>query len=308
MFSLRFTPTGVGTTHGPCRYPLRQPVHPHVCGDNIDFGAVPHLGLGSPPRVWGQPVRHVDISRTGRFTPTRVGTTSCNTARSVLQPVHPHVCGDNLVLSCWLSPGCGSPPRVWGQPRHRRRHYPCGRFTPTCVGTTRSGVSCAVPRAVHPHACGDNCGVRSLPARLRGSPPRVWGQRIANATRCQIARFTPTRVGTTLQGSGRFENVPVHPHACGDNLARSLFCSPSIGSPPRVWGQRSGRGSDRLRGRFTPTHVGTTSIATSATSPTSVHPHACGDNQATVLTVTDLDGSPPRVWGQSGGGRIDHAR
>ena len=90
----------------------------------------------------------------------------------------------------------------------------------------------------------------------------------------------------------------VHPHARGDNYAASLSICAGSGSPPRAWGQR--RQSPHRVGqfRFTPTRVGTTKFGRATSRPSSVHPHARGDNfrrlRAELITI----GSPPRAWGQ----------
>ena len=74
---------------------------------------------------------------------------------------------------------------------------------------------------------------------LDGPSPRVWGER-APCRRCVEATWTiPTRVGRTLAMA---------------TLRRPVYCGPS----PRVWGEPR----DNRRSR----------------SPTSDHPHACGEN------------------------------
>ena len=115
-------------------------------------------------------------------------------------------------------------------------------------------------------------------------------------------RFTPTRVGTTsdtLRGSNTGAGSP--PRAWGRRL-QSLVDEPRqspCGSPPRAWGQlQHGCGSagrrrftptrvgttrsricrDVRRARFTPTRVGTTARRLSIQRPSSVHPHARGDD------------------------------
>ncbi len=133
----RFTPTRVGTTWAH-RLPGYDPP-------------------GSPPRVWGQRLFSAFFFFSFRFTPTRVGTTRCLPRNSTSEEVHPHACGDNFWIARLPFIGCGSPPRVWGQPGE---HQPGGRgsrFTPTRVGTTAQ--------------------VDLRPWHVIGSPPRVWGQR-----------------------------------------------------------------------------------------------------------------------------------
>ena len=136
LFPLRFTPTRVGTTLSP-RLPRHHvigspprvwgqremdggvcpgwSVHPHACGDNFSPNRPNTTRSGSPPRVWGQPrVRRYALSDT-RFTPTRVGTTSHQSASGWTRPVHPHACGDNILVTDAEDSIHGSPPRVWGQ-------------------------------------------------------------------------------------------------------------------------------------------------------------------------------------------------
>ena len=69
------------------------------------------------------------------------------------------------------------------------------------------------------------------------------------------------------------------------------------GSPPRVWGLRSLPSTGATRSRFTPTRVGTAAPKTIEFSPSTVHPHACGDCTTTVDGESAWYGSPPRVWG-----------
>ena len=133
---VRFTPTGVGTSHtmkpilvimpgSPPRVwghltvlppvPEPEPVHPHGCGDIKTEGGL----LGAPIR----------------FTPTGVGTSTNGTLNHCLSTVHPHGCGDILGK---VAPECF----VY-------------RFTPTGVGTSDDiSLDCA-GCPVHPHGCGD---------------------------------------------------------------------------------------------------------------------------------------------------------
>ncbi len=90
---------------------------------------------GSPPRVWGRPSSRAPavrfwrftprvwgrqswrsvLGRGRRFTPTRVGKTTLAPGGLWAALVHPHACGD-VVLLCVSHLTPGSPPRVWGRP------------------------------------------------------------------------------------------------------------------------------------------------------------------------------------------------
>ncbi len=279
------------------------------------------LGLiqqGSPPRAWGQPARHLHDGSNRRFTPTRVGTTSPSWTAFRALAVHPHARGDNLWWGSFLRDRGGSPPRAWGQrsvwPTAARRQ----RFTPTRVGTTRRLEVVNAELAVHPHARGDNEGKSELGGRQWGSPPRAWGQHIADGLDLVAERFTPTRVGTTSTSLCLVPGIAVHPHARGDNSAStttgrlrngspprawgqrsrriwltddngspprawgqrapSAVLSPRSGSPPRAWGQRDGNSASNRLTDFTPTRVGTTYWGILTDAVRAVHPHARGDN------------------------------
>ena len=160
------------------------------------------------------------------FTPTPVGTTARRWMCLSQSTVHPHACGDNdgTLVPCFNHNG--SPPRLWGQRLHLHVLDWEWRFTPTPVGTTLASTRTRLGVAVHPHACGDNSGLR----------------------------------GAVVGRSA------VHPHACGDNSDFSMAALLPTGSPPRLWGQRWGRG--RLE------------------NGSAVQPHACGDNALVRFCAT----------------------
>ena len=133
-------------------------------------------------------------------------------------PVHPHVCGENVVERLDQPGQYGSPPRVWGK-------------------LSSSGKTCA-SWSVHPHVCGENLSERTrrdprtrftptcvgkmtnIPSRSddnTGSPPRVWGK-------------LPSRSSTACGRS-------VHPHVCGENGWIIVILITGFGSPPHVWGK-----------------------------------------------------------------------
>ncbi len=155
---MRFTPTCVGNT-----FPLAECFR---------------MRLGSPPRVWGILVFHIQLE--------------------AASSVHPHVCGEYLCDDKGNPRPVGSPPRVWG--------------ILISAGTYIQNI------AVHPHVCGEYAVCSLVVICALGSPPRVWGIRHSfesSPGACPVhphvcgeyleilrlfessIRFTPTCVGNT---------------------------------------------------------------------------------------------------------------
>src|SRR5437763_834689 len=71
------------------------------------------------------------------------------------------------------------------------------------------------------------------------------------------------------------------------------------GSPPRTWGRpRTRRLQSEPQRRFTPTHVGKTTLPDATVCTTAVHPHARGEDVVARPCAYGLHGSPPRTWGR----------
>ena len=117
-------------------------VHPHVCGENGEGVVEVDAAQGSPPRVWGKRFQERDGTLVARFTPTCVGKTRLSRPPQFPYPVHPHVCGENMMAINRADEAAGSPPRVWGKPLMRDTIGSLVRFTPTCVGKTSSYSRC----------------------------------------------------------------------------------------------------------------------------------------------------------------------
>mgnify|MGYP000922526296 CR=1 FL=1 len=277
---------------------ISSQVHPHARGDNMASTLPAPSENGSPPRPWGQCTTAGTPRAASRFTPTPVGTILRSRWRPASPPVHPHARGDNYLIRSIRS-GChGSPPRPWGQLPDPICCQAQARFTPTPVGTIVDRRLCARRSPVHPHARGDNRGLRRAACGGFGSPPRPWGQWQNGFVGGVHFRFTPTPVGTISRVYPMLCPISVHPHARGDNASHNAFCPVGAGSPPRPWGQSSGERLAQVGERFTPTPVGTMSCTRVSTHTAAVHPHARGDNGALAVVEARRLGSPPRPWGQ----------
>ena len=120
----RFTPTCVGNTPSASIRRTDEAVHPHVCGEYLV-----NRTHSQPRRPCND--RPVAIHHRPRFTPTCVGNTWQLRHSADLAAVHPHVCGEYVILAATLRLPLGSPPRVWGIRCPTRCVARLLRFTPT---------------------------------------------------------------------------------------------------------------------------------------------------------------------------------
>ncbi len=211
--------------------------------------------------------------------------------------VHPHACGEHLPSGYCSSSASGSSPRMWGTPPGKRKGPIEGRFIPTHVGNTGAGC---VPRTrppVHPHACGEHVSSARMASEYCGSSPRMWGTQEAALAVVDPHRFIPTHVGNTVGGGDEGCVHSVHPHACGEHPGVVHVAGGRAGSSPRMWGTLIGDSRPDALRRFIPTHVGNTAPAPATNTPTSVHPHACGEHPDGYRLIRLEHGSSPRMWG-----------
>src|SRR5690606_27881176 len=115
--------------------PASASVHPHARGDGLAASINRMRDLGSPPRTWGRRLGGGQPRRSGRFTPTHVGTARLENRQLRASSVHPHARGDGAATGATALATGGSPPRTWGRLTLLRRPTRRDRFTPTHVGT-----------------------------------------------------------------------------------------------------------------------------------------------------------------------------
>ena len=288
----------MGTTPLSAGRPGRLPIHPHVRGDNELSRWKIKKCYDSPPRAWGQRFFLCLVQGGRRFTPTCVGTTPGLLWGRRQLPIHPHVRGDNNFIRDPEDWEVDSPPRAWGQQDDVWNGIADYRFTPTCVGTTAPTSSGKPEQPIHPHVRGDNRGVSPDARGVPDSPPRAWGQPENTVIADYRSRFTPTCVGTTRVQMPCWVHPAIHPHVRGDNRNERRIRPIHLDSPPRAWGQRFRVQRHRVRHRFTPTCVGTTSAKRQNRPAWSIHPHVRGDNSIALSLGSWVNDSPPRAWGQ----------
>ena len=165
------------------------------------------------------------------------------------------------------------------------------------MGNTLHVSRTEIDRPVHPHACGEHCRLGAGGRVVLGSSPRMWGTREIDPGDRIVERFIPTHVGNTSSRTRLFQQVSVHPHACGEHLSGDYLVQSISGSSPRMWGTLRPWISMLKCIRFIPTHVGNTLSNYLIPFLISVHPHACGEHTSIPFAEYSCDGSSPRMWG-----------
>ncbi len=156
----------------------------------------------------------------------------------------------------------------------------------------------AIPRgSVHPHGCGERAAQSLDQPHEGGSSPRLWGTRSRPSGKPTPQRFIPTAVGNAFDIMLITNQIPVHPHGCGERSVAGYFRSFKAGSSPRLWGTLQHRQTIGNQCRFIPTAVGNAPHGGRAGQRQPVHPHGCGERLNPSFKLPTDTGSSPRLWG-----------
>ena len=214
-------------------------------------------------------------------------------------PVHPHACGEISAFDTAARARNGTSPRLWGDCLTPFYSPYTPRYIPTPVGRLPYAVLFALYAAVHPHACGEIALRRSIRPIRRGTSPRLWGDSRSACLTPFYWRYIPTPVGRFIRQTDPATHQAVHPHACGEISRRRDQYDGANGTSPRLWGDWARAVSSAALTRYIPTPVGRLATPYRQGQEATVHPHACGE----ILSTTDrdkiLNGTSPRLWGDS---------
>ena len=130
----RFIPACAGNSTLGCEVHWATPVHPRVCGEQIDPLQETYREYGSSPRVRGTVFDPYAFRGQFRFIPACAGNRYTVRARFRGSAVHPRVCGEQSTVRaqecCWR----GSSPRVRGTVLTGEDESVLRRFIPACAG------------------------------------------------------------------------------------------------------------------------------------------------------------------------------
>ena len=166
-----------------------------MCGEKCAGYTKMRLEFGSPPRVRGKEYPPPPPAKQVGITPACAGKSKLPLLDYSPAWDHPRVCGEKVVLSIFLVPLMGSPPRVRGKERQQPRKHRVTRITPACAGKSLTIPKLTTRSWDHPRVCGEKAYSTIWGCQQKGSPPRVRGKALPPQFVECAARITPACAG-----------------------------------------------------------------------------------------------------------------
>ena len=238
-----------------------------------------------PARAWG-------------ITPAYAGKRPAAWAGAWRTGDHPRVCGEKVVLSIFLVPLMGSPPRVRGKVTSLIPALPLHGITPACAGKSFRSNAVGTLDRDHPRVCGEKGSFPKNVYSGEGSPPRVRGK-----VRCFCRSSSDSGITPACAGKRAMDALPSfpagdHPRVCGEKAPRHLALCCILGSPPRVRGKARHLVRGAVKRGITPACAGKSLRTRCADLTAGDHPRVCGEKAGMGVQHHKRRGSPPRVRGK----------
>ena len=154
------------------------------------------LPLRSPLRMRGKGPDDRAHPLVPGITPAYAGKSRCNLPSTAPWKDHPRVCGEKASPMMKPAPPLGSPPRVRGKAKKRRRSCPLTRITPAYAGKRPAASAARSAKWDHPRVCGEKFRFILLSLLSSGSPPRMRGKGL-------LQIFVPEPFGITPAYAGK---------------------------------------------------------------------------------------------------------
>ncbi len=293
----RFIPAGAGNRQFFSEMPYQSPVHPRGCGEQKTQRNSPAAARGSSPRVRGTGLLHDLLAVAVRFIPAGAGNSNHGCSMSILPPVHPRGCGEQVTLTTAGGTSNGSSPRVRGTDLFTRKPRSEYRFIPAGAGNRAAWLASCKSVAVHPRGCGEQEAVDNAGKAEQGSSPRVRGTGRENPQKARRPRFIPAGAGNRIRQARCSVASAVHPRGCGEQLTLAHGSPIHDGSSPRVRGTANHRRALLPAPRFIPAGAGNRPDSSKIEMPATVHPRGCGEQGGGRIECVFVTGSSPRVRG-----------
>ena len=272
--------------------------HPRVCGEETHGTRGLARPSGSPPRMRGRGMYAMHPARAWGITPAYAGKRPAAWAGAWRTGDHPRVCGEKVVLSIFLVPLMGSPPRVRGKVTSLIPALPLHGITPACAGKSFRSNAVGTLDRDHPRVCGEKGSFPKNVYSGEGSPPRVRGK-----VRCFCRSSSDSGITPACAGKRAMDALPSfpagdHPRVCGEKAPRHLALCCILGSPPRVRGKARHLVRGAVKRGITPACAGKREPPPAFRACGRDHPRVCGEKRAARRAAAGRAGSPPRVRGK----------
>ena len=214
--TVRFIPACAGNSPGACSGRWSGPVHPRVCGEQMQLIMKAGSNDGSSPRVRGTGNQEGGKNHIRRFIPACAGNRPSSLPANGSGSVHPRVCGEQRNPCLPAIPHNGSSPRVRGTVHTLPCKIPGHRFIPACAGNSQQSRDHGQVGPVHPRVCGEQDYYSTLQPPQTGSSPRVRGTAGGRTYRRESRRFIPACAGNSIPLPKIVLRSTVHPRVCGE--------------------------------------------------------------------------------------------
>ena len=171
-------------------------------------------------------------------------------------------------------------------------------ITPACAGRRRTFFRYFVNSKDHPRVCGEKYLNYVFTIPPPGSPPRVRGEDLRQASLKADRGITPACAGRRSAINQFVDMVKDHPRVCGEKFYRFFSHIQPMGSPPRVRGEAGQAVDDVQPAGITPACAGRRAELSIVPDLSEDHPRVCGEKYARHPGRFFRRGSPPRVRGE----------
>ena len=191
----------------------------------------------------------------------------------------PRVCGEKLSSPKVKPPLQGSPPRMRGKAKCRRRAQRMRRITPAYAGKSLFHPAVVSIPWDHPRICGEKAKGSSLTTSKSGSPPHMRGKDDSFAESWCTSGITPAYAGKSRVAQFVDCCAWDHPRICGEKYRYKPSRVSGKGSPPHMRGKVEVHSCLVLDVRITPAYA--------------------GKSQVKYLANPSVRGSPPHMRGKA---------
>ncbi len=192
-----------------------------------------------------------------RFIPACAGNRPSPAVAAFEAPVHPRVCGEQLLRHQGETLLDGSSPRVRGTGWHPAIEELVTAVHPRVCGEQAASRPGLTPRAgSSPRVRGTGLAGNGYNRGFSGSSPRVRGT-VPRGSRAPVARrFIPACAGNRSRWWRAPAATPVHPRVCGEQTLDDGTVVEASGSSPRVRGTGLEQLPAEVADRFIPACAG----------------------------------------------------